>query len=105
MHMGNYVKAISKSDLPSGEKKTVFAGGKRLMVANVGGEFFVIDDACTHLGCSLGTQGKLAGTTVTCGCHGGQFNVMTGKVVAPPPPSDERVYPVRVEGDDVMVLV
>jgi 3-phenylpropionate/trans-cinnamate dioxygenase ferredoxin subunit len=103
--MGNYVKVISKSELASGEKKTVFANDKRLMVANIGGEFFAMDDACTHKRCSLGMQGKLAGSIVTCGCHGGQFNVTTGKVIAPPPPTDERVYPVKVEGDDVMVLV
>ena len=103
--MGSYVKVISKMDLASGEKKTVFASGKRLMVANIGGEFFAIDDACTHVGCSLGTRGKLEGSVVTCGCHGGKFNVMTGKVIAPPPAKDERPYPVKVEGDDVLVLV
>ena len=103
--MGNYVKVINKSDLANGEKKTVFAGGKRLMIANVGGEFFAIDDTCTHKGCSLGTEGKLTGSTVTCGCHGGQFNVVTGKVIAPPPMTDETSYTVKTEGDDVMVLV
>lgn len=103
--MGNYVKVIQKSDLVNGEKKTVFAGGKRLMIANVGEEFFAIDDTCTHKGCSLGTEGKLAGSTVTCGCHGGQFNVVTGKVIAPPPMADETSYVVKTEGDDVMVLV
>ncbi len=103
--MGNYVKVIHTSDLENGEKKTVFAGGKRLMIANVGGEFFAIDDTCTHKGCSLGTEGKLAGTIVTCGCHGGQFNVVTGKVIAAPPMKDETPYTVKTEGDDVMVLV
>jgi 3-phenylpropionate/trans-cinnamate dioxygenase ferredoxin subunit len=91
--------------LASGNKKTVVVAGVRLMIANVGGEFFAIADACTHLGCSLGTEGKLAGTTVTCGCHGGQFNVTTGTVLAAPPVKDETTYPVKVEGDDVLVLV
>lgn len=103
--MGNYVKAIRKSELASGNKKTVVVAGVRLMIVNVGGEFFAIADACTHLGCSLGTEGKLAGTTVTCGCHGGQFNVTTGKVLAPPSVKDETTYPIKVEGDDVLVLV
>jgi len=103
--MGNYVKAITKSELATGEKKTIVVAGVRLMIANVGGEFFAIADACTHLGCSLGTQGKLDGSVVTCGCHKGQFNVTTGKVVAAPPVKDEMSYPVKVEGDDVLVLV
>lgn len=103
--MANYVKAIKKSELASGAKKTVFVAGKRLMIAHVDEEFFAIDDACTHAGCSLGMEGTLKGSVVTCGCHGGQFNVTTGKVVALPPTTDETSYPVKVEGDDVLVLV
>jgi 3-phenylpropionate/trans-cinnamate dioxygenase ferredoxin component len=103
--MTQYSKAIKKSELASGEKKSILVSGKRLMIANVGGEFFAIDDACTHVGCSLGTQGKLAGSVVTCGCHGGQFNVTTGKVLAAPPTKDETSYPVKIEGDDVLVSV
>lgn len=102
--METYVKAIKKTDLASGTKKTVFVAGKRLMIANIGGEFFAIDDACTHAGCSLGTQGKLDGSIVTCGCHGGQFDVTSGSVVAPPPSKDATSYAVKVEGDDVLLL-
>jgi 3-phenylpropionate/trans-cinnamate dioxygenase ferredoxin component len=103
--MANYVKALKKSELASGEKKTVVVAGKKIMIANIGGEFFAIDDTCTHAGCSLGTEGALAGSVITCGCHGGQFNVTSGKVVGPPPSKDEISYAVKVEGDDVMVSV
>jgi nitrite reductase/ring-hydroxylating ferredoxin subunit len=103
--MAKYTKALNKSDLVSGAKKTVNVAGKQLMIANIDGEFFAIDDACTHKGCSLGKEGMLNGSVVTCGCHGGQFDVTNGKVVAAPPSTDEAFYPVRVEGDDVMVLV
>ena len=105
MPMTQYVKAIKKSELANGVKRTVLVAGKRLMIANIGGEFFAIDDACTHLGCSLGTEGTLAGSIITCGCHGGQFDVTSGNVVVPPPQKKVTSYPVRIEGDDVLVSV
>ncbi len=103
--MGTFIKVMSTSELSDGEMKTIVAGGVRLMIAHVGGEFFAIDDACTHAGCSLGSQGKLTGSTVTCGCHGGQFDVMTGAVVSPPPSKSAASYRVKVEGNDVLVSV
>lgn len=103
--MANFIKVISAKDLSSGSMKTVDAGGKKLALANVGGQFFAIDDACTHHQCSLGTEGFLDGTTVTCGCHGGQFDIKTGKVMALPPPSDEGSYEVKVENGDVYIKV
>jgi nitrite reductase/ring-hydroxylating ferredoxin subunit len=103
--MAQYTNAIKKSELASGEKKSIAVGGKKLMIANIDGEFFAIDDACTHAGCSLGEEGTLDGSTITCGCHGGQFNVTTGKVISPPPQKDAQSYAVKLEGDDVLVLV
>ncbi len=103
--MAAYVKAIKTSELADGTKKTVVVNNARLMIANVGGKFFAMDDACTHKGCSLGTEGTVIGSVVTCGCHGGKFNMTTGKVLAPPPLTDETSYTVKVEGDDVFVLI
>ena len=104
-HMAEYVKAIKKSVLSSGAKKSVFVSGKHLMIANVAGEFFAIDDTCSHAGCSLGAEGMLKGNTVTCGCHGSQFDVGSGRVLNPPASANQASYKVKVEGDDVLVLV
>ena len=103
--MATYVKAIKKSEMASGAKKTVVVAGKKIMIANINGEFFAIDDACTHAGCSLGAEGILSGSTITCGCHAGQFSATTGKVITPPTTKDAKTYNVKVEGDDVLVLV
>jgi nitrite reductase/ring-hydroxylating ferredoxin subunit len=51
--------------------------GTRIAVANVGGTYYAFDDTCTHEQCSL-AEGDLAGTTVTCMCHGAEFDVRTG---------------------------
>jgi nitrite reductase/ring-hydroxylating ferredoxin subunit len=42
---------------------------------------------------------------VTCGCHGAQFDVTTGAVLAPPAPAPVKAYPLRVELDNLVIEV
>jgi catalase len=70
-------------DLVAGAMKAVDVDGSRVAVANVGGTFHAFPDACTHRGCSL-AEGTLEGNTVTCPCHGSQFDVSTGAVLRGP---------------------
>jgi nitrite reductase/ring-hydroxylating ferredoxin subunit len=78
--------------------------GDRLAIATVDDAFYAFGDTCTHLGCSL-ADGDLEGTTVTCPCHGSQFDVTTGDVVRGPAREPVRSYPVRLEGDALLVEV
>lgn len=93
------------SDVEPGELGVFDVGGLRIAVANAGGRFFAIDDTCTHEQCSLAEEGTLEGTVVTCGCHGAQFDVTTGAVLAPPAPEPVKAYPLRVDGDDLVVEI
>jgi 3-phenylpropionate/trans-cinnamate dioxygenase ferredoxin subunit len=78
--------------------------GTRVGVANVQGAYYAFDDECTHEGCSL-AEGDLAGTTVTCMCHGAEFDVRSGEVLAPPAFAPIRVYRTRVEGDALHIEI
>lgn len=101
--MVNFVKAATTKELSEGKMKTVSVGGKRIMLANVAGEYFAIDDACTHAQCSLGSEGEMEGNVITCGCHGAQFDVTSGKVLAMPATRDEESYKVKIEGEDIYI--
>lgn len=101
--MENYVKALAVSDLSSGSMKTVTVSGKKIAVANVDGEFFAIDDTCSHEQCSLGSEGFLDGNAVTCGCHGAQFDVTNGNVMSLPASTDIASYKIKVENGAVYV--
>jgi 3-phenylpropionate/trans-cinnamate dioxygenase ferredoxin subunit len=93
------------TDVKPGELGAFEAGGRRIAVANAGGRFFAIDDTCTHEQCSLSGEGTLEGTVVTCGCHGAQFVVTTGAVLAPPAPGPVRAYPLRVDDGELIVEI
>lgn len=74
----------------------------RIAIARVGETFYAFGDTCTHQGCSL-AQGRLDGTTVTCPCHGSEFDVTTGDVLRGPANEPVRSYPVRIEAGLVRV--
>ena len=93
------------ADVKPGELASFEVEGVRIAVANANGRFFAIDDTCTHEQCSLAQEGTLEGTVVTCGCHGAQFDVTTGAVLAPPALEPVKAYPLRVDQGNVMVEV
>src|SRR5262245_28130894 len=99
------ITTIKASDIPVGGVAAVDVRGVRIAVANVGGTYYAFDDACTHEQCSLTEEGDLEGTTITCNCHGSEFDVRTGNVLAPPARSPVKVYPIRVENDALHIEV
>ena len=100
-----FVTAAKTSEIPLGGVTAVDVRGTRIAVANVGGTFYAFDDECTHEQCPLAEYGELAGTTLTCTCHGSEFDVRTGKVLAPPATVPVKVYPVRITGDALQIEV
>lgn len=103
--MANYVKVAQKKDVTAGRMKTVTAGGKNIALANIGGEIFAVDDVCTHAGCSLSGEGHLETATIVCGCHGSKFDAKTGKVLGLPATVPLNSYPVKIEGEDILISI
>ncbi|HLW48538.1 MAG TPA: non-heme iron oxygenase ferredoxin subunit [bacterium] len=96
------VKVTQVGQVAPGTGTVVDAQGTAVAVFNVGGTFYAIANACTHVGGPLG-KGKLDGTTITCPLHGSQFDVTSGQVLRGPARRPVATYPVRVRGDDVFV--
>jgi len=100
-----FVTTIKTNKIPGGGVTAIDVRGTRIAVANVGGTYYAFDDACTHEQCSLAEEGELAGTTLTCTCHGSEFDLRTGNVPAPPATVPVKVYRTRVEGDALQIEV
>jgi 3-phenylpropionate/trans-cinnamate dioxygenase ferredoxin subunit len=100
-----FVPAIKTNEIPVDGIKAIDVRGTRIALTSVGGTYYAFDDACTHEECSLVEMGELAGTTVTCTCHGSEFDVRTGKVLAPPATVPVKVYATRVEGDALLIEI
>jgi 3-phenylpropionate/trans-cinnamate dioxygenase ferredoxin component len=102
--MTSWQTVANTSDIPP-ERVMVFqVGDHEVAVCNVGGEFFAIDDLCTHDGGSL-DQGELEDAEIECPRHGARFDVRTGAAVQLPAFEAVETHDVRVEGDAVQVGV
>jgi biphenyl 2,3-dioxygenase ferredoxin subunit len=98
------IRLCGTGDVLEGCALKVEQGGRAYAVYNVGGAFFVTDDACTHGPGSLG-EGELYNDIIECNFHGGQFNVRTGEAVGPPCMEPVKTYKVHVEDGAVFIEV
>ena len=102
--MADWVKVAQAGELEPGMGKVVEAKAQTLALFNVDGAYYAIDNTCTHVGGPLG-DGEMTGDVVHYPWHGAGFNVKTGAVASPPARAGVRTYPVKVEGNDVLVEV
>jgi 3-phenylpropionate/trans-cinnamate dioxygenase ferredoxin subunit len=90
-----YLDIGPASELPAGERLFAEIEGKPIVVFNIAGELFSIEDVCSHDDGPVG-EGDLDGYEITCPRHGAKFDVRSGKVTAMPANVDIAAYPVRV---------
>lgn len=68
------------SELGEGQMTHVTAGGKEILVANIGGKYYATGDICPHAGAEL-HEGTLSGKELTCPWHGSRWDLTTGSLV------------------------
>jgi nitrite reductase/ring-hydroxylating ferredoxin subunit len=101
--MPQFVKVAAAKDVAPGQGKVVEAGGREIALFNVGGTFHAIDNTCKHRGGSLG-EGELDGTVVTCPLHAWTYDVTSGECFDDPA-CGIQTFPVKIEGDDVLIEI
>ena len=100
--MGRFFVCKTTEIMP-GQMKKVSVNGNEILVTNIDGNYFAIDDTCTHAGATL-SEGKLEDSTITCDWHGAKFDCKNGKLIKfPGEINDLESYKVIVESDDVFV--
>jgi len=96
-------RVAAASDVPLNEVRVVAcAGGRSLALSNIDGEYYAIDNVCTHDGGPLG-EGRVRNGRVICPRHGAAFDAKTGRVMSLPAVKSVRAYPVTREGDDLLI--
>jgi nitrite reductase/ring-hydroxylating ferredoxin subunit len=100
--MPQRIDLCSAADIAPGNALKVETGDLVLAVFNVDGEYYVMDDLCTHGPGSL-SEGYIDGDVIECNFHNGQFNIKTGEVVAPPCMVPMKTYKTVVESGRVII--
>lgn len=102
--MGKVIVAKT-SDVAPGTLHKAAVDGREILVVNIGGKYYAMDDTCTHAGASL-SEGTLDGNIVTCGWHGAQFDCKSGNLEKfPAKINNLKSYNVSVESDNIFVEV
>jgi 3-phenylpropionate/trans-cinnamate dioxygenase ferredoxin subunit len=97
------VRVASTADLPVGAMTRVEVGGVPVCLVHAeDGNFYAIDDTCSHEEYSL-SEGELWDMTVECPRHGSRFDVRTGAVTGLPAVFPVKAYPVTVENGDIYI--
>ncbi len=98
------VKIASIRDLPLGKMMGFNSGGKNILIANVAGKFYAIGNICMHMGCTL-SEGALTNEKIECPCHGSTYDVRTGAILKGPTKKPEPTYELKVEGDQIFLIM
>ncbi len=102
---GRLVRVAAVEDVPPGWVLKVRLGSREIALANCGGAFLAIDNACTHAGGPLGDGRLKEGCSVECSWHNSVFDARTGEVLRGPARKPVRTYPVTVEDGGVFVAL
>lgn len=102
--MSDFTPVCKASDVPDSGKLLVEVDDRLVALFRVAGQFYAIDDVCTHDGGPL-AEGRLAGFQIECPRHGARFDIRTGRALCMPATKDTAVHEVKVEGDTVFVRV
>ncbi|EMR73433.1 ferredoxin subunit of nitrite reductase and ring-hydroxylating dioxygenase [Thaumarchaeota archaeon SCGC AB-539-E09] len=104
-------KIATVDEISIGEMKSFLIKNKEILIVNVDGEFFAMDNRCSHMGGNL-SEGTLEGDVVVCPRHGSRFNVRNGEAVKGPKiilirlgTNNLSVYPLEIQENDILIEV
>ena len=100
--MSDFVPVAKTSEIPDPGRKLVEIDERLVVVFHAAGNFYALDDVCTHDGGPLG-EGELVGLSVACPRHGARFDLRDGRALSMPATKPTVVHEVRVVGDQILV--
>ncbi|MFC1536327.1 non-heme iron oxygenase ferredoxin subunit [Pseudomonadota bacterium] len=102
--MAEWIDVARVDEITPGNRKIISTDLAEIAVFNLDGEFFAIEDVCTHDGGELAT-GACEGDQIICPRHGARFCIRNGKVLSPPAYEDIETFPVRIDQDVVQINI
>jgi 3-phenylpropionate/trans-cinnamate dioxygenase ferredoxin subunit len=100
----SFVRACATSDLEPGTAIAVSVDGVDVAVVRDGEDFYANYDECSPAAIAL-SEGDVEGDQIECWLHGSRFDLRSGKPTSLPATEPVAIYPVKVEGADVLVDV
>ncbi len=102
--MSEYVKVADIGEVPDPGKQLCEVDDRIVVLFHFAGEYFCVDDVCTHDGGTLG-DGEMRGHSIACPRHGAQFDIRNGKAMTMPATEDTVAHRVKVDADGIYVRI
>ena len=100
--MAEWIEVCAEAELPHGSRKIVRTDAGEIVVFNLNGSLYAMEDRCSHDGGEL-ASGELEADQIICPRHGARFCIKTGKALTPPAYEDLEIFPVRIEAGLIQV--
>lgn len=100
--MSHWIDVANVADFVPNSWRVISTDDTSILVFNLDGNFYAIENVCTHDGGPL-SEGYLQGDEIVCPRHGAHFCVRTGAVTQPPAYEDVATFEVCVAGGVVQV--
>lgn len=105
--MSEGILVAHTGDVPDGEgikiDASVTGTADNIAIFNDGGEFFALDDTCTHEDASL-SEGWIEDGVVECPLHAGKFCLKNGEVLSMPATEDAACHRLIIEGTEIRLV-
>jgi len=98
----NWTRVAAIGELSDDEPLGVVVDGRKIALYRSGDEFFATDNVCTHAFALL-SDGFLEDGCIECPLHQARFDIRTGKALCAPAIIDLATYPVKVDGEELLV--
>jgi 3-phenylpropionate/trans-cinnamate dioxygenase ferredoxin subunit len=102
--LSEFVRACGLSEVPDEGAIGIRVGELPVAIVRAEGQLYALHDVCSHEEIPL-SEGEVYDHTVECWLHGSCFDVRTGAPTGPPATQPVATYPVKIDGDDVLVAV
>lgn len=102
--MSEYVKVATTDEIPVGRMKGFEIAEEKIVVAHTEKGFFALVDECTHDSAPI-SDGRIRNGELLCKRHGARFDPETGDVLAPPALVPLDTLEIKIEGEDILVLL
>ena len=97
-----FFEIAETNEISSGERLFLEIDEKQVIVFNIEGHYFAIDDECSHDRGSLG-DAAVEACHITCPRHGAKFDIKPGKALSLPAVKDIASYPIRIRDNKVEI--
>ncbi|MDQ6688411.1 MAG: non-heme iron oxygenase ferredoxin subunit [Actinomycetota bacterium] len=97
-----FQRACGLDEVADGTAIRVEVEGLDVAIVRDGEAIYAIEDECSHAAVAL-SEGDVQGGEIECWMHGSRFDLRTGKPIGPPATEPVPVFPVQIDGDDVLI--